>query len=324
MACTCGLYVQEYLSLVVPALKSRERKWMRLCCVVVDMVFLHFVNTIKYKRLTLWYNGIMNTVAKTSQAPHTSYCTHDMDAGNTAIKVFFKDAENQVQVRRFLTQSILENPTHLLDFLKAQNAQTLRWRSSLPETSQAILKEALNVWELHPLEKATLLPALETWHYNTAQLGLDRMLHIVAARQAVESPSLVVISAGTATTVDFISANTHLGGWIQSGYGVWQEALFEKAPHLATSFSEEPSLALGIDTSTALAYGGHRPYVLGLAHAVREQVSAHFGAEAPAVILTGGHAEALLLAGVEEALGLPCLVDPCLGVFWQDSDFIAC
>jgi pantothenate kinase type III len=281
------------------------------------MVFLHFIKYNKYKRLALWYNGAMNTVAKTSHAPHTSYCTHDMDAGNTAIKVFFKDAENQVQVQRFLTQSILENPTPLLDFLHAQDAQALRWRSSLPEASQAILKEALSSWKLHPLEKEALLPALDAWYYDTTQLGLDRMLHVVAARQAVESPCIVVISAGTATTVDFISANTHLGGWIQSGFGVWQEALFEKAPHLATSFSEEPSCDLGIDTTTALAYGGHRPYVLGLAHAVREQVLAHFGAEAPTVVLTGGNADALSLAGVEEALGVACLVDPYLGVFWS-------
>jgi pantothenate kinase type III len=259
----------------------------------------------------------MNTVANTSHASYTSYCTHDMDAGNTAIKVFFRDAENQVQVRRFSTQTILENATPLLDFLHAQVAPVVRWRSSLPEASQVILKEALSFWELHPLEKVSLLPALDAWHYDTDQLGSDRMLHIVAARQAVESTAVVVISAGTATTVDFISANTHIGGWIQSGFGVWQEALFEKAPHLTPSLKEEPSCDLGIDTSTALAYGGHRPYVLGLAHAGREQVLAHFGAEAPTVILTGGYADALLLAGFEEDLGMPCLVDPYLGAFWS-------
>jgi pantothenate kinase type III len=240
-----------------------------------------------------------------------------MDAGNTAFKVFFKDAENQVQVKAFSTHALLENPTPLLDFLHAQNAQALRWRSSLPEASQVILKEALSLWELHLLEKEALLPALETWHYNTVQLGLDRMLHIVAARQSVKTPSLVVISAGTGTTVDFILDHTHLGGWIQCGFGLWQEALVEKAPHLATSFSEEPSYDLGIDTSTALAYGGHRPYVLGLAHAVREQVLARFKEEAPAVILTGGYAEALRNTGVEEALGMPFLHAPYLGTFYE-------
>jgi pantothenate kinase type III len=270
----------------------------------------------KYTRLALCYNGAMNTVAKTSHAPHTSYCTHDMDAGNTAIKVFFRDAKNQMQVQRFLTPAILENPISLIDFLKTQNARSIRWRSSLPQALQEALKQMLSLWELHPLEKEDLLPALETWHYDTAQLGLDRMLHIVVARQAVETPCLVVISAGTATTVDFISANTHLGGWIQSGFGVWQEALFKKAPHLTTSFSEEPSYDLGIDTFTALAYGGHRPYVLGLAHAVREQVSTHFKTQTPTVLLTGGYADALLLAGFEEALGVACLVDPYLGAFW--------
>jgi len=56
---------------------------------------------------------------------------------------------------------------------------------------------------------------------------------------------------------------------------------------------------------------------LGLAHAIREQVAIRFGAKAPTVILTGGNADALLLAGFEEALGLSCLLDPCLGAFWS-------
>lgn len=276
--------------------------------------------------MTYCYNGAMNTVAKTSHAPYPSYCTHDIDAGNTAVKVFFKNAHHHVQVQVFSTPALLEHPRPLLDFLRVQHARRVRWRSSLPPVFQATLKDALEdasnqapPWVLEPFEKASLAPALDAWHYNLDELGLDRMLHLVAARQQVDAAGVVVISAGTATTVDFMAERIHLGGWIQGGLGVWQSALLEKAPHLRPSRNEQLFFGLGHNTATALGYGGQRPYVLGLAHAVREQVLACFGEEIPTVILTGGHAPALLQAGLEDSLNLPCVHVPDLGAFWPLS-----
>ena len=259
----------------------------------------------------------MNTFATIHDSPYSSYCTHDIDAGNTAIKVFFKDAERRVQCRLFSTEALLKNPKPLLDFLTAQEARVVRWRSSLAEASQLSLRKALSPWGLVPLEKSELLPALASWCYDTSELGLDRMLHIVAARQAVEDPAVVVISAGTATTVDFILDACHLGGWIQSGYALGQDALLEKAPHLKIPIRGDLSLDLGRTTATALAYGGHRPYVLGLAGALREQMAVQFRGNAPTLILRGGYAEALLAVGFEEAVGLSCQSLPDLGAFWS-------
>ena len=68
--------------------------------------------------------------------------------------------------------------------------------------------------------------------YRPEQLGVDRWAALVAARRHA-SGNLVVVSAGTAITVDAVTANgDYLGGCILPGLTLMRRALFEHTARL--------------------------------------------------------------------------------------------
>ncbi len=222
--------------------------------------------------------------------PYIPHCTHDIDAGNTAVKVFFSST-----CEKFSTACLLDDIHPLLTLLNASKSVSIRFRSSLPIALQNRFLEALQDYgyPLHRLEKAQLLPLMDAWHYNTEDLGLDRMVNIVKARQYSRASGVIVVSAGTATTVDFIQGKAHLGGWIQLGLGLWQSTLAEKIPHLSMPLPEATD-ALPTSTAEALAFGGIHPYVQGLAQGIQTMKARCFGAsEEVEILVTGGYATAL-------------------------------
>jgi pantothenate kinase type III len=220
--------------------------------------------------------------------PYIPHCTHDIDAGNTAIKVFF-----QSTCHRFLTALLLDDFRPLLQLLRTSEEVSIRFRSSLPNVLQKRILNALCEFPVYELKKEHLLPLMKSWHYNTDDLGLDRMVNIVKARQHCQSKGVIVVSAGTATTVDFIHQDAHLGGWIQLGLGLWQSTLPRQIPHLSMPLPVA-SEHLPTSTAEALAFGGIHPYVEGLRHSIRTMHKKLFSeSDEVELILTGGHAEAL-------------------------------
>jgi type III pantothenate kinase len=121
------------------------------------------------------------------------------------------------------------------------------------------------------------------------RLGGDRLAAAVAAVRQVGAPA-VVVSLGTATVVDAVSAESEfLGGAIAAGVDTGLRALAEMTAALPRVPLGDAAGPVGSETGECLRAGaviGTAALVEGLVSRMREQIGA-----AARVAITGGHAE---------------------------------
>lgn len=135
------------------------------------------------------------------------------------------------------------------------------------------------------------LDGLVCGYRNTARLGVDRWLAILAAWHSVRS-ALVVVCAGTACTVDVVASDgRHQGGYIAPGLRLMREVLRQRTADIRTRVGSDPdSLAPGVDTPSAVR-AGTEAMLLGYA----EFAIADFRHRlAATVFVTGGDAQPLV------------------------------
>jgi len=118
-------------------------------------------------------------------------------------------------------------------------------------------------------------------------LGVDRWLALVGAAELYPNRDLLIADAGTALTIDWLSATgEHLGGWILAGQKLQQEAVLSKTAKVFAAELETEQLSPATDTATALYQGA----IAALVGAIR-QASAIKPTQL--IILTGGDAQLL-------------------------------
>ena len=123
------------------------------------------------------------------------------------------------------------------------------------------------------------------------EVGADRLVTAFAARSIFDTPSVVVVDFGTATTLDCVQGNAYLGGLICPGVHTSAAGLGRltaKLPHVGLEL-EHPSLRIGESTATSLNNGfifGFASMVQGLCRKLSQQL------ENPvSVVATGGFAQ---------------------------------
>ena len=126
---------------------------------------------------------------------------------------------------------------------------------------------------------------------NPRDVGADRIVDAVAARELYGQPTIIV-DFGTATVFDAVSKDgTYLGGAIAPGINVAAEALFLNTSQLRRVELVPPDSAIGRNTTAALQAG----LVLGYAELVRglvERFKNELGGSA-IVVGTGGLADVI-------------------------------
>lgn len=129
---------------------------------------------------------------------------------------------------------------------------------------------------------------------NPSEVGADRIVNAVAARELYGAP-VVVVDFGTATTFDIVNAaGEYAGGIIAPGILISAEALFAQASRLYRVDVRKPSLLVGRNTAAAMQSGIYYGSI-GLV----DGILARLLAEIPGVqnvVATGGQAE-LIAAG---------------------------
>ncbi|MDJ0738237.1 MAG: type III pantothenate kinase [Gammaproteobacteria bacterium] len=133
------------------------------------------------------------------------------------------------------------------------------------------------------------VPGVVAGYRKPEQLGVDRLLAMVAARAVSRAP-LCVIDAGTALTIDFVdAAGQHLGGFILPGSALFRDCLLAN-----TAIPRDPAVhagdVLGRDTPTAVAQGA-RQAVAGIVERFLTGSQALFGELQPDLVIGGGDAE---------------------------------
>jgi type III pantothenate kinase len=123
-----------------------------------------------------------------------------------------------------------------------------------------------------------------------ALLGADRWASLVAARARVPEQACLIITVGTAVTMDSLTAQGQfLGGLILPGFGLMLQALEAGTAGLRVPSGEYQSFPT--NTSNALMSGGIHA-LAGAAERVRRLLREQAG-ETPVVLLAGGAASKL-------------------------------
>lgn len=123
---------------------------------------------------------------------------------------------------------------------------------------------------------------------NPAEVGADRIVNAVAARDLYGAP-VVVVDFGTATTFDVVNPRgEYAGGIIAPGIGISAEALFAHASRLYRIDVRKPPQLVGRNTAGAMQSGIYYGYV-GLVDGILDRLKAEIeGLEN--VVATGGQA----------------------------------
>lgn len=122
---------------------------------------------------------------------------------------------------------------------------------------------------------------------NPREVGADRIVNAVAAREAFGAP-VIVLDCGTATTFDIVSPEGHYaGGLILPGMEVSLSALAGRAAKLPeVSFAATHEL-IGRDTAGSMQAGSYWAAVDGMSGIIRRLKALPEYANAP-VVATGG------------------------------------
>jgi len=132
-------------------------------------------------------------------------------------------------------------------------------------------------------ERQRLIPIR---YENPSEVGADRIVDALAARELYGCPA-VVVDFGTATTFDAVSAaGEYLGGTIAPGIGISAEALFLRAAKLPRIEIREPERCIGRNTVESMQAGVFFGYV-GLVEGILARIKNELGGK-PVVVATGG------------------------------------
>ena len=133
------------------------------------------------------------------------------------------------------------------------------WLASVADREKAhavqrALQRSLAV-DVRQVTSTDPMPDLVSGYRKPEQLGIDRLLAMVAARAQTRQP-LCVVDAGTAVTIDFVDPQgRHLGGFILPGLRMFRQCLLDNTAIPRDQDVEEQAL-LGRDTPTAVALAG--------------------------------------------------------------------
>lgn len=127
---------------------------------------------------------------------------------------------------------------------------------------------------------------------NPAEQGADRWLAVLGAEQALPARDLIIACAGTALTVESLTAEgEYLGGMILPGHALMLGCLARGTAQLNRETGSVVSFPQG--TSDALESGVVSAMV-GAIERARMLLSQHTQREKPVVVLTGGGASRVL------------------------------
>lgn len=174
-----------------------------------------------------------------------------IDIGNSYIKIaMFKSGTWEVMLR-----SPLEKADDALFLLKLQAEQGSRFMAS------SVVSSLRNRFEKELGESIRFVRVsdfpTDLIDYHTREtLGVDRVIACLGARHQSDNNAVIVVDAGTATTIDFMDMNgVFHGGVIAPGLQAMEQGLREHAPALPTVERVRPAIWPPKSTTEALQWG---------------------------------------------------------------------
>ena len=171
----------------------------------------------------------------------------------------------------------------------------------------------VDLWQIEPVQvKSTSKAAgVLNGYARSEQLGVDRWLALIAAHHLLGDNHCVVVDAGTAVTVDGLTASGEfVGGVIFPGMRTMQKSLNLQTEKITILSLDEQAKNIALcmrnnDTHSAVINGTELAVLSGIESAVR-RFSEAFGDDV-SILITGGDAKRI--AGLTD---LPMRLEPSL------------
>lgn len=207
-----------------------------------------------------------------------------LDIGHTSIKASYQEGLKWAEAVRFNTREY----SKLVKWIDHHDSDfgLIIVVSVVPDVSKALVSRIRSI----PVRilKYEDIPD-DLLHYDTPErLGLDRFFACYGA-VAHTNKSVVVIDAGTACTIDYMSENYEFnGGVITPGIGIVEKSLQKYVPNLPVVSREVPEIWPGKSTRSSLQWG-----IAGLYRDSLNAMIERYGREQGGfeVVLTGGDVE---------------------------------
>ena len=240
-----------------------------------------------------------------------------VDVGNTAIKWAHMSADGQLHSTQTQLHRGVEGLTARLEE---------QWRDGVPRGTPVVgcnvadaqvvaaVEQAASALQLRPVQWVRSQSSfngplvLTNGYRDPSQLGADRWHCLIGACSAMnlqsDTKSLVVVNAGTATTVDCVDAEADesprakfvgkfIGGVIAPGVRMMLDSLALQTAGLPTAEAEfSANVAEFPDHTDAAIVTGVLDAQAGLVYRIWHRFAVHMLAK-PRLIVTGGHAQAL-------------------------------
>ena len=124
------------------------------------------------------------------------------------------------------------------------------------------------------------------------QLGVDRWLTLLGAARLYVNKNVLIIDAGTATTVDLLAATgQHQGGWILAGLTTLIKSVLADTSHVYANKKEQASIVFGVNTSENVHNAAWAATVGAIQIAIIQAEEQGFFLDE--VIITGGNGKLL-------------------------------
>jgi type III pantothenate kinase len=211
-----------------------------------------------------------------------------VDVGNTQVKYVFQSNEKDGALSEVV-------------YLDYQSFQAQLNQGKFLPVSEVIfanvhgieIDEAIKAWAtlnniaLVQVNSAAKACGVTSSYQQPERLGVDRWLAMIGAKQLYPQSNLLIIDAGTATTVDLLAANgQHYGGWIMPGVQTMVESLLTRTHKIIASPTNTASLSFGMDSPNCLNHGSWAMTVGAVKEAI---LQANSLLTLDKVLITGGN-----------------------------------
>ncbi|MCY4052038.1 MAG: type III pantothenate kinase [Gammaproteobacteria bacterium] len=193
-------------------------------------------------------------------------------------------------------------------------------KKAMPEIHKACQER----WNIQPnyLTSSDCKAGIRNGYLDPQQLGVDRWLAMIAARQFIPNRPLLVIDAGTAITIDYIDTiGLFEGGIIIPGLMTIMESLNQRAglPTVDSNMTnKEHRILNNRDTHSAIVNGALHAVVSSIEIAIaeyREKTGKHLR-----TVITGGDASLINRVSKYSMIEFPNLVLIGLYIVTRDTD----
>jgi type III pantothenate kinase len=241
-----------------------------------------------------------------------------IDVGNTRIKwLMLNDGSKVVSAvcpcDAYAHNGDFENAVHQcfssIDFSSESECRVIVSNVAGNKASQEINAFFEVQWKVTPLFIAVTrnVADIQNNYEQLSELGVDRWIAVVGARQLFDKGSLIVINCGTAITVDLLDGlNVFQGGAILPGFDLSMSAL-SKADGIDRFQSSDVGSVLGVTTQECVRLGVFSACVGGIERMISNICSLLSSGELSKlnIVVSGGSANLFL-----GATTLDCEYDP--------------